>query len=166
MITRYSLRRVHLLFMKIIPLPHYYLFFISLSFFMISLRISNSYWSFNLHLHLLSEPLERQLFIFFLRIHLRRIFVERSVITFLIAQLRTLPFLRRYGNVQWQVAREKLAGITAGVHLTLSLDSYLPADSPFKPKSIGACSDLISIPEERVLPLSFIERILLRRTLK
>lgn len=24
---------------------------------------------------------------------------------------------------------------------------YLPADSPFKPKSIGACSDLISIPK-------------------
>lgn len=37
---------------------------------------------------------------FFLRTDLRRIFVERSVITPLIAQLRTLPFLRRHGDVQ------------------------------------------------------------------
>lgn len=76
-------------------------------------------------------------------------------------------FTAVWRRVQWGSAQGRLAGITGGAaRFPPALSNfYLPADSPFKPKSIGACSDLISIPKrEPYLPHR--EKILLRRTLK
>lgn len=94
-------------------------------------------------------------FIVFLHINLRRIFVERSVIVWLslIVQLCTFPFSRRciYSDARHE---GNLRHYWVTVCVSTLSNFYLPTNSPFKPKSIGTCSDLISIPKrgrDRVL---------------